>query len=90
MYRVEPGAAFSGTMPVNDIKENPNPVIYIIDPDSKLRADLMTLFKRTGYAAVSYPSAEEFLATEKNPARIGCVVSEMKLPGVDGLGLLTA
>ena len=77
-------------MPVNETRENPNPVIYVIDPDAKLRADLMTLFERTGYAAVSYPSAEEFLTAEKNPARVGCVVSEMKLPGADGLELLTA
>ncbi len=73
-----------------DTKESLNPVIYIVDPDAKFRAGLMTLFERTGYAAVSYPSAEAFLETEQNPARIGCVVSEMKLPGADGLELLTA
>jgi len=77
-------------MPVTDTRESLNPVIYIVDPDSKFRANLMTLFERTGYEAVSYPSAEAFLETEQNPARIGCVVSEMKLPGVGGLELLTA
>jgi FixJ family two-component response regulator len=77
-------------MLVTDIKASLNPVIYIVDPDSKQRAGLMTLFERTGYEAVSYPSAEAFLETELNPARIGCVVSEMKLPGVGGLELLTA
>jgi len=50
----------------------------------------MTLFERTGFDAVSYPSAEEFLEAEQHPARFGCVVSEMKLPGADGLELLTA
>jgi FixJ family two-component response regulator len=77
-------------MPVTDTREILNPVIYIVDPDSKLTANLLTLFERTGYEAVSYPSAEAFLETEPNPARIGCVVSEMKLPGADGLELLTA
>jgi len=75
---------------VTDTREILNPVIYIVDPDSKLTANLLTLFERTGYEAVSYPSAEAFLETEPNPARIGCVVSEMKLPGADGLELLTA
>ena len=50
----------------------------------------MALLRRTGYDAVSYPNAEEFLASEQFPTRFGCVVSEMKLPGADGLGLLTA
>lgn len=75
---------------MTDTREILNPVIYIVDPDSKLTANLLTLFERTGYEAVSYPSAEAFLETEPNPARIGCVVSEMKLPGADGLELLTA
>ncbi len=48
----------------------------------------MALFARIGFAAVSYPSAEEFLNTEPTPAQFGCVVSEMKLPGASGLELL--
>lgn len=77
-------------MPVTDTIENTTPVIYVIDPDQKLRSALVTLFERTGFDAVSYPSAEEFLDVEQQPARFGCVVSEMKLPGADGLELLTA
>jgi len=84
------GPQSSGTIPVTDTLENLNPVIYVIDPDSKQTAELLTLFERTGYEAMSYPSAEEFLATEPDPARVGCVVSEMKLPGADGLELLSA
>jgi FixJ family two-component response regulator len=75
-------------MPVIDILNKTNPVIYVIDPDQKLRSELMTLFKRTGYDAVSYPSAEEFLEAEQHPARFGCIVSEMELPGASGLELL--
>lgn len=64
-------------------------MIYVIDPDQKLTRELMGLFKRTGYSAMSYSNAEEFLETEQSLATFGCVVSEMKLPGIDGLGLLT-
>ncbi len=70
--------------------EHTSPVIYIVDPDQKLRSELTALFERTGYEAAGYASAEEFLAAERNLARPGCVVSEMKLPGADGLALLTA
>lgn len=69
--------------------ERANPVIYVVDPDQKQRSKLTALFERTGYETASYSSAEEFLAAVQNPARLGCVVSEMKLPGADGLELLT-
>jgi len=64
-------------------------VIYVIDPDQEAASNLMKLFERTGFETVGYSSAEEFLATEQDPARFGCIVSEMKLPGADGLELLT-
>ncbi len=64
-------------------------VIYIIDPDQQAVSNLMKLFERTGFETVGYSSAEEFLAAEQDPARFGCIVSEMKLPGADGLELLT-
>jgi len=49
----------------------------------------MKLFERTGFETIGYLSAEEFLAAEQDPARFGCIVSEMKLPGADGIELLT-
>lgn len=76
-------------MQVTEISEKNNPVIYVIDPDRQLTARLMTLFERTGYKAASYPNAEDFLQAEQQPTRFGCVVSELKLPGMGGLELLT-
>ena len=67
-----------------------DPVIYIIDPDPTIRAELVALFERIGFDALSYDSAEDFLAVEQNPIRQGCIVSEMKLPGAGGLELLGA
>ena len=73
---------------VTETTENNSPVIYLIDPDSQLTARLMTLFARTGYKAACYPSAEEFLDKEPQLARYGCIVSELKLSGMDCLELL--
>ena len=75
-------------MPVTETIEKNAPVIYVIDPDRQLTTRLMTLFERTGYKAASYPNAEDFLQAEQHPARYGCIVSELKLPGMDGLALL--
>ena len=75
-------------MPVSEPKEKPKPIIYLIDPDRKLQSELMKLFRRAGFDAASYGSAEEFLDAENELARFGCIVSEMKLPGADGLELL--
>jgi len=83
-------AYFFGTMPVTESIEHTHAVIYLVDPDQKLRSELTVLFERTGYETAGYSSAEEFLAAVQIPARFGCVVAEMKLPGADGLELLTA
>lgn len=72
------------TESINKIK----PVIYVIDPDQKLRSGLVALLDRSGFEPVGYSNAEEFLAAEKDSARSGCIVSEMKLPGANGLELL--
>jgi two-component system response regulator FixJ len=77
-------------MVVTESLDKKNPMIYVVDPDPKIRSDLLALFARTGYEAVGYPSGEEFLSSERDPARFGCVVSEMKLPGADGLELLNS
>jgi len=77
-------------MPVTDTKVETTSVIYVVDPDQKLSSELMALFERIGFETVSYSSAEAFLEAEPQPARFGCVVSEMKLPGANGLELLTA
>jgi len=74
---------------VTETSEKNNPVIYVIDPDRQLTARLMKLFERTGYKAACYANAEDFLQAEQQPARYGCIVSELKLPGMDGLELLT-
>lgn len=68
---------------------NSNPTIYVVDPDQKLRLELIRLFRRIGFDAIGYSSGEEFLLADRGLSGLGCVISEMKLPGVSGLELLT-
>ena len=61
--------------------------IYIVDPDEKHSAKVSSLLTELGYHTSSFASAEEFLSGLKEDAT-GCIISEIDLPGIDGLGLL--
>lgn len=63
-------------------------VIYLVDPDEKHRQKMARLFRHLGYKTSVFGSAEEFLEALSEDALNGCVISEMRLPGRDGLELL--
>ena len=77
-------------MRVPKFVENLNAVIYVIDPDQKLRSQLVKLFQRTGFDAVCYASAEEFLDAEQELARFGCIVSRQTNPVPSGVSVSRA
>lgn len=60
--------------------------VFIVDDDSAVRDALTRLLEAAGYAVESYPDAEAFLAAYE-PHRPGCLVLDMKMPGMSGLGL---
>lgn len=63
------------------------PALCVVDDDADLRAALKLLAKSEGIPFVGYGSAEDFLAgfQEKN---IGCVLLDVRLPGITGTELL--
>ena len=63
-------------------------VIYLVDPDEKHRQKMARLFRHLGYQTSVFGSAEEFLEALSEDSLNGCVISEMRLPGDDGLELL--
>ena len=65
------------------------PAILVIDDDSSLRRVLEYSLQDAGYQAFSAASGEEGLAilAEESPA---LVISDMKMPGMDGMQLLKA
>lgn len=67
---------------------NRAPAVFIVDDDDAVRSSLRLLLKSAGYAAVAYASAQEFL-TEWNPAQPGCLVLDVRMPGMSGLELQT-
>jgi FixJ family two-component response regulator len=61
-------------------------IISIVDDDASFRRAMATLVRSLGYAAATFGSAEEFLRSD-GVAHTGCLVSDVRMPGMDGLAL---
>ncbi len=62
------------------------PTVFVVDDDQSVRKGLDRLLKLKGYRVESFASAEEFLQQEMN-AEIACLVLDINLPGLKGLGV---
>jgi FixJ family two-component response regulator len=78
-----------GKTQVPDYAVDEHPTIYIVDPDQKHCETVSALMTRLGYRTTCYRSAEDLLDSLATPALKGCVISEMKLPGMSGLDLFS-
>lgn len=63
-------------------------VIIVIDDDLSVREALDSLFRSVGYNVVTFGAAADFLATRSVPLS-GCVVLDVRLPGISGLDFQT-
>lgn len=61
--------------------------VYVVDDDAALRALMRRMLDRTAAAIEEYDSAEAFLAGYSDRP-IGCVLLDVRLPGMGGLDLL--
>lgn len=61
-----------------------DPVIYIVDDDVSMRESLTDLFRSMNLPAEAFASPEEFLG-QAEMSRAGCIVLDVRLPGVSGL-----
>ena len=62
--------------------------IFIVDDDDAVRDSLLVMLGNKGFAAVAFESADKFLASYKPDMR-GCMLLDIRMPGTDGMGLLT-
>jgi FixJ family two-component response regulator len=62
------------------------PVVYVVDDDSSVRDALGTMLRYSGYRTELFADAESFLAAFED-AWLGCVVADLRLPGMSGLEL---
>lgn len=61
--------------------------VFVVDDDEGIRTSLGILLDSAGYQCVSYPSATQFLA-QYDAGRAGCLVLDMRMPGMSGMDLL--
>lgn len=61
--------------------------IHIVDDDPAVRDSLATLLSRHGFATRSFASGKSFLEAGA-PAIGGCIIIDLKMPGMSGLVLL--
>jgi FixJ family two-component response regulator len=63
---------------------NDEPLVLVIDDDPSIRAALSRLFRSVSINVQTFGSTQEFLKA-KQPDAPGCIVLDVKLPGLSGL-----
>jgi FixJ family two-component response regulator len=61
-------------------------VVYIVDDDAAVRESLDSLVRSVGFVVKTFASANEFLSGKRSNAP-GCLVLDVRLPGLSGLDL---
>jgi len=62
------------------------PTVHVIDDDEAIRDSLAFLLGAADIAAATYDSAESFLAALPS-LRAGCIITDVRMPGMNGLDL---
>jgi FixJ family two-component response regulator len=66
----------------------PSPVVFVVDDDASVRDGLSSLLRSVDLQVETFGSASEFLQS-KLPDAPGCLVLDVRLPGVSGLDFQT-
>jgi two-component system response regulator FixJ len=61
--------------------------VYVIDDDEALRDSLLFLLDSAGFEVTLFETAQQFLDTLPSLS-FGCIVSDVRMPGIDGIELL--
>jgi FixJ family two-component response regulator len=62
------------------------PTVYVVDDDDGMRRALSLLLSTVGYKTLAFANPTEFLA-QFDPDRHGCLVLDIRMPGMSGLEL---
>jgi FixJ family two-component response regulator len=60
-------------------------IVAIIDDEESVRKSLARTLQAKGLQVLAFPSAQEFLDSPQSRI-VSCVVSDLRMPGLDGLG----
>jgi RNA polymerase sigma factor (sigma-70 family) len=68
-------------------RTGPDPIVWIVDDDEAMRSSLKWLIESVGMRVESHDSANAFLQAHY-PGRFGCLLLDVRMPGMSGLELL--
>jgi FixJ family two-component response regulator len=74
------------TQPTDKPAEADRPLVILVDDDDDLREALQELMLSVGLDAIGFASTRELLEAEL-PDRPGCLIADVRMPGVSGLDL---
>ena len=63
------------------------PTVFVVDDDHEMRESLELLLLAENFQVETYESADRFWEVF-DPNRRGCVILDLRMPGMDGLALL--
>jgi two-component system, LuxR family, response regulator FixJ len=61
-------------------------IVFVVDDDADVRDSVCALLDSAGFASEPFESALAFLAAY-GPSRHGCVISDVRMPDMDGMAL---
>ncbi|WP_424813010.1 response regulator transcription factor [Roseococcus sp. YIM B11640] len=64
--------------------------VHVVDDDNAVRRSLAMLLRSSGHVVETYPNAAMLLQAAEKPAGLtpGCIVLDVRMPGMDGLSLM--
>ena len=65
------------------------PTVFVVDDDQAMRNSLQWLIESVGMNVETYDSADEFIRNYY-PGRAGCLLLDVRMPGMSGLEVLQA
>jgi FixJ family two-component response regulator len=66
--------------------KQPDSIVYVVDDDFSVREAIKSLIRSVGLRVETFGTAQEFLHSAR-PDAPGCVVLDVRLPGLSGLDL---
>lgn len=73
--------------PQDKVARHTSPTVFVVDDDAAVRKAVRLMLLTAGHEVETFSSAKEFLAVHDS-ARPGCLVCDVRMPGMDGLELL--
>ena len=59
-------------------------LVHIVDDDASFRTAIERRLKKAGYEVATYPSAQHLLDRLPNESELGCILLDVRIPGLSG------